>query len=639
MSKFHRTAALAAASACAVVGGVRAQETVVAPVVVSATLTPTPLDQVGSSITLITADRIEQMQWRTLPDALIGTPGLNLVQTGGPGGLTSVFIRGANSNHTEVIIDGIDVNDPSQNGAYDFGQGLTMRGQSIEVLRGPQSSLYGADALGGVINIVTPSGEGPLRLTASLEGGSFATFNQTLGVAGSQGGFHYALDVSHFRSGDTPVTPPGLLAPGEREIGDLYDNLTGTAKLGYDLGRDLSVGLVLRWVDADYRSTGENFDEFPAIPDAVQTSQWERQFFARGEVRAGLFDDRLQNVLGASYANFHTVVQAPDDGFGLPAPILDNADRLKFDWLGTIALDRRDTLVLGVDDTIDRQIDTAVETRIGGFAELQSRPLPGLAVAASVRYDSDDRYGDAATWRVAPAYTVPGLGTVLKASAGTGFKSPTLSELFVSFPDFEFFANPDLKPERSFGYDLGFEQPLWRGRARFGATWFHNDIRDLIESCPDPAGGEFAESYCNIGRATTYGVESFVAVSPIPSLDLRADYTWLIARDDIAQEELARRPRNKATLSASWRATPRLRLAASLLYVGAWVDGNRDFSIERLMASPYATVNLAADYDLGHGLTLFGRIDNLLDRRYQEPVGFDRPGLGAYGGVRIALKP
>jgi vitamin B12 transporter len=638
MPNFLRSAALAAASTVALSGAAAAQETEVAPVVITATLIPTPINEVGSSLTLITADQIEQRQWRTLPDALIETPGLNLVQEGGPGGQTSVFIRGANANHTEVIIDGVEANDPSQLGAYDFGQGLAAGVEKIEVLRGPQSSLYGADALGGVIDIVTTAGEGPPRVTASLEGGSFATFNQTLGVAGSEGGFHYALDLAHFRSGDTPVTPPGLLAPGEAAIGDPYDNLTGAAKFGYEFTRDLSVGLVLRYVDADYRSTGENFDVFPAVPDSVQSSQWERQVFARAEARLGLFDGRLENVFGVAYAHFHTSIQSPDDGFGLPAAVIDEADRLKFDWLGTVVLDRRDTLVLGVDETTDRLIDSPVsvsESRVGGFAELQARPFAGLAVAVSARIDADDRYGDYATWRVAPAYTLAATGTVLKASAGTGFKSPTLSELFVSFPDFEFFANPNLKPERSFGYDLGFEQPL--GRARFGATWFHNDIRDLIEAGPEPAAGPFAETYLNIGRATTYGVESFVTFRLTEGLDLRADYTWLIARDDVAREELLRRPRNKATFSAAWRASPRLRLTASLLYVGAWVDGNRDFSIPRLMASPYATVNLAGDYELGHGLTLFARINNLLDRRYEEPVGFDKPGFGAYGGVRVSL--
>jgi len=641
MSEFFKPAALAALSAVFAAPAAYAQEappTVVSPLVVSPTLTPTPIDQVGSSVTLITADDISAHQWRTLPDALETTPGLNIVQTGGPGGLTSVFIRGANSNHTEVVIDGIDVNDPSQNGAYDFGQGLASGVASIEVLRGPQSSLYGADALGGVIDIVTPSGEGPPKLTASLEGGSFHTFNQTVGLSGSEGGFHYALGVSHFRSGDTPVTPPGLLAPGEAAIGDRYDNLTASAKLGYDVSRDLSFGLVLRYVDADYRSTGENYDVPPDYipqPDSAQTYQWEKQFFSRATAMLGLFDDRFENTLGVSYANFQTTVQSPDDGFGLPAPVLDNGDRLKFDWLGTIALDPRDTLVLGVDDTTDRLIDSpvsAIENRVGGFAELQLRPIQGLSVAASARFDSDDRYGSHATWRIAPAYTVEATGTVLKASAGTGFKSPTLTELFVSYPSFDFFANPDPKPETSFGYDVGFEQPLWGGRARFGATWFHNDIRDLIETNADET------SYANVGRATTYGVESFASVKLTRTLDLRGDYTWLTARDDAAQVELLRRPKNKASVTADWQATRRLRLAASLVYVGAWLDYDRSGS-SQLMASPYATVNLAGDYDLGHGLTLFARIDNLLDRHYENPVGFDKPGIGAYGGIRVALQP
>ncbi len=602
--------------------------------VVTTTLTATPIDQVGSAITLITADTIEAHQWRTLPDALDLTPGLNIVQIGGPGGLTSVFIRGANANHTEVIIDGIDVNDPSQLGAFDFGQGLTSGLARIEVLRGPQSSLYGADALGGVINIVTPTGEGPPTVNASIEGGSFATFSQYAGLAGAQGPLHYAVSLSHFQAGDTPVTPPGLLSPGEGAIGDRYDNLTANAKLGLDLTRTLSFGLVLRYVDTNYRSTGENFDVFPAVPDAIQTLQKERQFLARGEASLDLFGGRVKTTAGVAYANFRTTIQSPDDGFGLPPPVIDDGDRLKFDLLTTIAIDRSNTLLLGADETVDRLIDSpvsATESRAGGFVELQSRPLAGLSFAASARYDADDRFGDKATWRFAPAYTMAAIGTVLKASVGTGYKAPTLSELFVSFPAFDFFANPDLKPESSFGYDAGFEQPL--GRFRIGATGFHNDIRDLIEA--NAAGN----SYANIGRATIYGVESFASWTLNERFSLRADYTWTIARDDVARQELLRRPKTKASLAASWQATRRLRLAATLVYVGAWVDGNRDFSIPRLTASPYATVGVSGDYDLGHGLTVFARIDNLLDRRYQDPVGFDKPGIGAYGGVRLALKP
>jgi vitamin B12 transporter len=647
MSPLSTSAALAAVSASVLLAGAaQAQQvTPVAPLVVTATLVPTPIDQVGSSITLITAQQIEDHQWRTLPDALSTAPGLNIVQTGGPGGLTSVFIRGANSNHTEVIIDGIDVNDPSQNGAFDFGQGLAGGLERIEVLRGPQSSLYGADALGGVINLVTPEGQGPATITASLEGGSFDTFNQTAGVSGSTGGFHYALGLSHFRTGDTPVTPPGLLAPGEAAIGDRYDNVTSNAKLGFDVTRDLSLGLVVRYVDATYRSTGENYDAFPVVPDSAQTTQWEHQFFTRATAKLDLFDDRFENVVGVGYANFQTTVLGPNDGaiFGLPPspPTIDDGDRLKFDWLGTIVLDPRDTLVLGVDDTTDRLIDSpvsAIENRVGGFAEIQSRPIKGLSVAASVRYDADDRYGDYATWRIAPAYTIEATGTLIKGSVGTGFKSPTLTELFVSFPEYDFFANPDLKPETSTGYDVGFEQPLAGGRARFGATWFHNDIRDLIEAGEAPALGPFAETYVNIGRATTYGVESFASWQVSSALTLRADYTWTIARDDIAEVELLRRPKNKASATANWRATRRLDLSASVVYVSAWLDYDRAGDAQ-LMASPFATVNIAGNYDIGHGVTLFARIDNLLDRHYQDPVGFDQPGLGAYGGVKISLEP
>lgn len=608
--------------------------TPVSLVVVTATRIPTTLDQVASSITVITDADIQTNQWRTLPDAIADAPGLSVVQTGGPGGQTSVFIRGANANHTKVLIDGIDADDPSE-GAFDFGQTLTADLARVEILRGPQSSLYGADALGGVVNIITRQGEGPARFTASLEGGSFDTLNETASMSGSTRGFSYAATLAHAFSGDTPVTPLGLLAPGEARIGDRYDNLTASTKLGLDVTPDFGLGLVVRWVDADLRSTGENYDVSPAIPDATQTDQKSRQLFTRAEARLSTLDGRLTNVLGLAYTDYDTTIQAPDDGFGLPPPTLASGNRIKVDYLGTLAVSGRDTLVFGVDDEEDRLLASPVNAAKGargGFVELQSKPFAGAAIAASIRYDDDDRFGDFTTWRVAPTWVIPGLGTQLKATYGTGFKAPTLTQLFVSYPSFNFFANPGLRPESSVGYDVGFEQPLARGAVRFGATWFHNAIRNLIEDTPD------FTSLTNIGRATTYGVESFASAAVTTRLSLRADYTWTIARDDVAQQELLRRPKNKASLAATWRPAARFSLTASLLYVGAWVDGNRDFSIPRLTASPYATVNLAGSYDLGRGVTLFARINNLLDRHYQDPVGFDRPGIGAFGGVKVDMR-
>lgn len=610
-------------------------DTPVTPLVVTATRIPTALDQVASSITLITADDIAAFQRRELPDLLNDAPGLNVVQTGGPGGQTSVFIRGANANHTKVIIDGIDANDPSE-GAFDFGHTLTSDLARVEILRGPQSSLYGSDALGGVVNLVTRQGEGAPHGEATLEAGSFETWNQSAWIGGSTSRFRYAFDIAHDLAGAVPITPPELLAPGEARIGDKYENLTASTKLGLTLSRDVSLTLVARYVDDDLRFSGENYDLYPApdAPDSVQTVQKSRQLFTRAEARLNLLDGRLTNVLGVGYTDYRTTTQAPDDGYGPPAPVLAAGNRIKADYVGTLALGGENALVFGAEDNEDRLLASPVDGRDGaraGFAELQLHPLAGLSAAASVRYDADDRFGDYTTWRIAPTYVVPATGTQLKATYGTGFKAPTLTQLFVSYPSFDFFANPNLRPETSEGYDVGFEQPLAGNRLRFGATWFHTVIRNLIEDNED------FTSYANIGRATTYGVESFAQAAVSSRLTVRADYTYTFARDDIAGQELLRRPKDKVSVAATWRASRRLQLAGSVLYVGSWIDGNRDFSIPRLRASPYSTVNLAASYEIAHGLTLFARIDNALDRRYQNPVGFDKPGIGAFGGVKVAL--
>src|SRR4051812_40442999 len=204
-------------------------------IVVSATLIETPINEIGSSVTLIPAEEIERKQERTLPDVLRTVPGLNVVQTGGPGGKTSLFTRGTNSNHTKVLIDGIDANDPSQDGVFDFGQVLTSDIAQVEVLRGPQSSLYGSDALGGVVNIVTKQGEGPPQFRGMLEGGSFETFNQSASVSGSVSRFSYSFNVAHFLADDTPATPLDLLPPGRKRINDSYENTTVSTKLGLDV--------------------------------------------------------------------------------------------------------------------------------------------------------------------------------------------------------------------------------------------------------------------------------------------------------------------------------------------------------------------------------------------------------------------
>jgi vitamin B12 transporter len=595
--------------------------------VISPTTVSTPSSQVASSVTVITASDLERDQRRTVPDALQSVPGLNIVQTGGPGGQTSVFMRGTNSNHVKVLIDGVDVSDPSNpNASFDFGQLLAGDIERIEVLRGPQSGLYGSDAIGGVISIITKKGDGPPKTYATVEAGSFGTFNQTGGFSGSLPGLNYAFNVSHFHSDDTPVTPLSLLPPGRNRIGDNYDNQTYSTKLGADVSKDLTLNFVARYTESTYRFTNDDFSVFPAVPEASHSVQNDRQFATRGEAVWSLFDGQFKNYFGLSYLNDWTQNLSPGTD-----PTINQGERIKYDWRGVTSIAQGQTLLVGLERQDERLNADPTPAKTGdsaAYVELQSEFEKRFFLVSNIRYDDNDNFGGHETWRVAPAFIIPETDTKLKASYGTGFKAPTLNQLFVSLPAFNFFANPNLKPEESSGYDFGFEQPLFNNRIRFGATYFHNDITNLITS-----NATFTTNI-NVGRATTYGAESFVSFAVTPDLTLRSDYTYTIARDDITGDELLRRPKNKASVTASWKATKKLTLSSTFNYVGSWADIDREASFD-LRAPSYTTVNLAANYAVNGNLTVFGRIDNLFNNQYEDPDGFLRPGFGIFGGIRI----
>jgi vitamin B12 transporter len=597
-------------------------------VIVSATRLPTPESEVASSVTVITAEEIAVRQERSLPDILRDVPGLNIVRTGGPGGQASVFMRGTNNNHTKVIVDGIDVSDPgSPSGVFDFSQFLTQDIDRVEVLRGPQSGLYGSDAIGGVINIVTKSGEGPAQFSGAAEGGSFGTFNQAGSVRGSLDRFHYSANIEHFHSGSTPVTPLDLLAPGETRNNDYYDNLTISTKLGFDVTKDLDFGLVARYTGSNLRTTSDDFSTFPAFPEAQQSPSSTSEYYSRATVHLAALDGFLNQTVGIAFSQKRSTDIEP----GSPAT-LNIGKRVKIDWQGNLKFSDDQTLVLGAEharDQISEPISAANKIE-SGYAELQSQFVPGLFSALNVRYDKNDRFGSKVTYRVAPTYVIPGTGTRIKASAGSGFKAPTLSELFQDFPPF-FFGNPNLRPESSTGYDVGAEQAFAGESVRLGATYFYNRIRDLI------VNNEDFTSYANVGRAHTDGVESFAEYRPFTGLSLRLDYTYTEATDDVLNQELLRRPKHKVGLNAQWQATAAFSVNANLATISSWVDGNRDFSITRLSAPGYTTVNLATSYDINEYFSVYGRVDNLFDRHSQNPVGFLQPTLGAFAGVRAKL--
>jgi vitamin B12 transporter len=597
--------------------------------VVSATGIPTPERNVASSVSVVTAGEIERDQRRTVGDVLAVLPGLNVVQTGSAGTLTSVFIRGTNSNHVKVLVDGMDVSDPSTaNHIFDFGHLQTYDIERVEVLRGPQSGLYGADAIGGVISITTKKGDGPAKVRGLIEGGSFETFNQAAGVSGSHERFNYAFNVSHLHAGDTPVTPERFLAPGRPAIGNFYDNRTASTRLGYDVSPELSFNYVARYTEALLRRSDLEFPPplFVATAPLQQSRGTTQQFHNRGEAIWTALEGRMITRFGAQFSNILNTDQLPG-----ATQTWTRGSREKFDVRSDFALAPGHTLVVGAerDDEHFRKIGFSRDNgNTGVFAELQSEYARRLFLVMNIRNDQNDQFGEATTWRIAPAAIVPVTETKLKASYGTGFKAPSLSQLYEDFPPF-FFANPNLRPERAKGYDFGFEQPLWNDRVRFGATYFHNDITDLI-NC-----NTFCTTVINIDRARITGVETFVTAAVTDRIKLRADYTYMIARNLVTDTLLQRRPKDKVSLQAVFQPIDPLTVSATAIYVGPRVDVDRAFVDPAPVSKAYTVVNVAANYAINPFLTAFGRIDNLFDEKYEDPNGYLRPGFAVYAGLRM----
>lgn len=602
-------------------------------VAIAPTGTPQSLDQIASSVTVITAREIEAQQRRTLPDVLKTVPGLDVVQTGGPGGQTLIFMRGTNSNHTKVLVDGIDVSDPSTpNRTFDFGQMLATDIERVEVLRGPQSGLYGADALGGVILIYTKKGKGPPKATTMIEGGSFGTFNQATSISGGTDKYNYAVNISHYRADDIPVTPFDLLLPGERRFSNRFDNWTYSAKLGVDVTKDVTVNLVTRYTDGSLHFTGDTYDPvtYTSHPADYQAAADVDDFYSRGEVVWRALGGDLTSYFGINYSNSQT--QNVDRDLG---DSYYQGDRIKYDWHSVMKVAPGYTIVTGAEHQNEQFTGPDVfaeEWNNGIFAELQSEVFRNMFVAANVRFDDNENFGGHTTWRVAPAYVIEATGTKIKGSIGTAFKAPSLSQRFQDYPSSLFYGNPDLKPEESTGYDAGFEQSVFRGRAQFGATYFNNDITGLIQSTYDPA--TFISTLINIGKAKTEGVEAFVSADLSDNLRARIDYTYTEATDEDTGAWLLRRPRNKASLSLGWTPTEKLLISGSVLYYGDSLDIDRS-TFANVVLPSFTVVNVAANYKLTDTMSLYGRIDNLFDEHYEIPDGFLATGIGVYGGIRF----
>jgi vitamin B12 transporter len=589
------------------------------PVVVSATRFDIPLDQSPATVSVITSEDLEQKQIERVSDALREVPGLSVVQTGTAGQLTSVFMRGLPSQDMQVLLNGIPINQGLA-GQFDFANLMTDDIDRIEVVRGPQSTLYGPRALAGIIQIFTKRGEGPPAITLNGEAGSYDTFREWLQSDGKIDKFDYSVGASRL---DTDNARPN----------NNYRNTAGIADVGWSPNAGLRIGGLFTYSLSDTGNPNTTFDPRPIdhfltekwliAPnvDWKVTDWWEHKLIFAYDHERQINDPNQDGFVGPTRALFErTTVDYQNDL--RPASWLTLTSGFFYSRVNAGQQRPFVLQIFGPQPTFvsDHTEETA------GFLQATATPISNLIFVAGGRFDQFNQFGGVWTYRFAGSYKIDKTNTMLHSSVATGFSPP-------SSQDKIFGNNFGLQPEKDLGWDIGIEQRLWENRVTVGATYFHNDLSNVI-------GFNGLFKTLNLGAAETQGLEAELRAQPIVDVIFTASYTYLDAEKtssaDISQPQgarLPRRPRNEIYISGSYLWCKRLRTTAEAKFVNAREElnfGGPNFDIE-----DYSFVNIAAEYEVNPLISVFGRIDNLTNEHYAEVFGFPALGRAAYGGVKV----
>ena len=585
---------------------------VLQPLKIEATRGYLPLEDLPTSASVITRKDIEEKNYINVEDMLREELGLDVVQNGSLGANTTVFMRGAGSSSTLVMVDGVQVNS-NTTGAFDFSNIQTDNIERIEILRGPQSTIWGADAVGGVINIVTRKGKGKPRHYFSFEGGSFATFKETLGSSGGIGDFDYSVTASRT---DTEGFSSANEKNGHTEK-DGYQNTSLSARTGINFmqgkARAEFIGNYVRShleydnfvfgtgnVDGPPYSSTEAFSI--ATPLTFNVADWwdiklnpsysyeelqaRNQTFADSDIISRNHSIDLQNnfnfadyysvILGGEYQNRNGV----NEGSSIDSDLENKSVYLQgiFDYQGEIVL-------------------------TGGF-----------------RHDENNKFDDATTYKLEGAYRFKKLGTRIRAAYGTGFRAPTINDLF--FPGF---SNPDLKPEEVESWELGLDQSFFDGKAKFSTVYFDSKYDNLIQFSLVTFRPE------NVAKASSKGLESTLDLELPNNFALGLSHTWNDAVDDSTGKQLRRRAEHKfhANLYHNW--CDKLKSTLGLTYRGETNDGSSG------ALNPYVVVRASLIYQYNKNLKLTLRGENLFDEEYEEVVGFGTAGVSGFAGFTYSF--
>lgn len=640
--------------------GASAQSSAIASLpetVVSATRVPTPVERLPASVTVIDRAAIEDGGYTTLPEALASVPGIAVVPTGGAGQQTSVFVRGSNSRHVLVLLDGQPINDPSEaNGAFNFGDDLLGDIERIEVVRGPASVYYGSSAVGGVINLITRRAprDRALAVNAEAAAGNPRQVQGTLSAGGTITNraqlFDYIATVQGFSTQGTNATAdriqPNL---GERDGSRIasfsarlgFEPIAGSRIEGYVGSRETKIGL-------DDRPFGGGFDD-------PNFSGLNNRLTARLSGEQRLFDGFWTTGLIANYnqdrRKFTNDWDPLNSAFARDSY---HADSSRFEWNNTLrpafggpvsdtaiifGVQRQDEAVDAVNGT--GFFTTTTDARAGStgfYLGGQTRLFRLLDITGGVRVQEDEDFGSYTTWNLGGVFSIPGLPLPvrLRAAAGTSFKAPSLYQRYGTIPGF-FQGNPQLRPEKGTSWEAGMEVdvPAPAGTSTLAVTYFENRITDLIDF------NAAFDTLENRDRAKISGVELALTLKPFRWLQATAGYTWLDARDAATDTALPRRPSHSGSLTVVVTPIPALRITPQVIYAGSHREGafatylDDSSTLDVPANTKGATVvNLTVNWDLMPQLTLFATGRNLTDSDYEPANSFQVAGRTVIGGVR-----
>ena len=598
-------------------------------------------EKLGTAVTVVTGEELRRQQIRHAADALRNLPGVTVSRTGGFAGETQVRIRGAEANHTLVMIDGVIANQ-ANTGEFDFALLPAEAIDRIEVIRGAQSGLYGSGAIGGVINIITKSGKGPPQASVWSEVGSFKTVEGGITVSGGTDKAHGLISYSVRQANGFNIADEGSET-------DAFQRRSFLFKGGIKPTDVFKLDFVLR----NSEKRGDRDDErFLGTGLTTQTdtfSNFSTSYWLAGvEGTLDTFGGALTHKLKANYTS------AVLEDFLIPldrsfvSPSRNDNERENFGYQATLRFDtpaiagpakhfltglvehesERFTPVTGTNTEHERK-------RLAFAGEYRGEFANRLFVTGNLRHDDNDTFDDFTTWR---------LGASLKlnewlrphTSVGTGVRLPTMVEQFGEFPNFT--PNPNLVAEESFGWDAGIEATLWKGRAVLDVTYFKTDLKNEIDTLFLLGGDTTVINL--VGTSRRQGIEVSGRWHLWPTLSLGAAYTWLDARDNVDQPEI-RRPEHSGRIDVSYGfGDGRGNVTVAAHYNGRARD--TAFELPAFTPTPvtlddYWLLTAAASWKVKPGVELFGRVENLIDETYEEVFGFNTAGIAAYGGVRITF--